>query len=101
MLLLPLLSVRRFMEVFFFPWLFIIKPYLTYTYLGGMEAVAWSIAVPMVAGWHSTFLVNSAAHVWGRQPYETGETTVPLKGDRAARAADALSGMTGEIGLQV
>jgi fatty-acid desaturase len=61
------------MEVFFFPWLFIIKPYLTYNYLGGMEAVAWSIAVPMVAGWHSTFLVNSAAHVWGRQPYETGE----------------------------
>jgi fatty-acid desaturase len=61
------------MEVFFFPWLFIIKPYLTYTYLGGMSAVAWSIAVPMVAGWHSTFLVNSAAHVWGRQPYETGE----------------------------
>ncbi|KAF6260540.1 MGDG specific palmitate delta-7 desaturase [Scenedesmus sp. NREL 46B-D3] len=63
----------RFMEVFFFPWLFIIKPYLTYTYLGGMGAVAWTIAVPMVAGWHSTFLVNSAAHVWGRQPYETGD----------------------------
>jgi stearoyl-CoA desaturase (delta-9 desaturase) len=61
------------MEVFFFPWLFIIKPCLTYTYLGGMGAVAWTIAVPMVAGWHSTFLVNSAAHVWGRQPYETGE----------------------------
>jgi hypothetical protein len=26
----------------------------------------------MVAGWHSTFLVNSAAHTWGRQPYDTG-----------------------------
>jgi stearoyl-CoA desaturase (delta-9 desaturase) len=60
------------MEATFFPWLFIIKPYLTYQY-GGMELVCWSIAVPMVAGWHSTFLVNSAAHMWGRQPYDTGE----------------------------
>jgi stearoyl-CoA desaturase (delta-9 desaturase) len=62
----------RIMEVTFFPWLFVIKPYLTYQY-GGMEMVCWSIAVPMVAGWHSTFLVNSAAHTYGRQPYDTGE----------------------------
>lgn len=62
----------RVLEVTFFPWLFIVKPYLTYQY-GGMEMVCWSIAVPMVAGWHSTFLVNSAAHTWGRQPYDTGE----------------------------
>eukprot|EP00879_Flechtneria_rotunda_P022364 GHRR01023598.1.p1 GENE.GHRR01023598.1~~GHRR01023598.1.p1 ORF type:complete len:117 (+),score=34.19 GHRR01023598.1:790-1140(+) len=38
-----------------------------------MELVAWTIAVPMVFGWHSTFLVNSASHVYGRQPYETGD----------------------------
>jgi fatty-acid desaturase len=50
----------------------VIKPYLTYQY-GGIEAVCWTIAVPMVAGWHSTFLVNSAAHTWGRRPYDTGE----------------------------
>lgn len=62
----------RFLEVSFFPWLFVIKPYLTYQY-GGIELVTWTIAVPMVAGWHSTFLVNSAAHVYGRQPYETGK----------------------------
>jgi len=62
----------RFLEVSFFPWLFVIKPYLTYQW-GGIEMVCWTIAVPMVAGWHSTFLVNSAAHTWGRQPYDTGE----------------------------
>jgi hypothetical protein len=43
-----------------------------YTYLGGWSGVVWSIAVPMVITWHSTFLVNSAAHVYGRRPYETG-----------------------------
>lgn len=69
----------RFLEVSFFPWLFVIKPYLTYTFLGGMEAVCWSIAVPMVAGWHSTFLVNSAAHTWGRRPYDTGVTRCALE----------------------
>lgn len=62
----------RFLEVTFFPWLFVIKPYLTYQY-GGIEAVCWTIAVPMVAGWHSTFLVNSAAHTWGTRPYDTGD----------------------------
>jgi fatty-acid desaturase len=61
----------RFLEVTFFPWLFIVKPYLTYQ-AGGMELVCWSIAVPMVLGWHSTFLVNSAAHTWGTRPYDTG-----------------------------
>jgi hypothetical protein len=62
----------RFLEVAFLPWLFGIKPYLTYHFLGGWSAVIWSIAVPMVITWHSTFLVNSAAHVYGRRPYETG-----------------------------
>lgn len=65
------LHVCRFLEAQFVPWLFIIKPYLTYQ-LGGIGLVAWALAVPLVTGWHSTFLVNSAAHVWGRRPYETG-----------------------------
>ena len=63
----------RVLEVVFFPWLFIAKPLLTYHYLGGLAAVTWTLAVPMVLGWHSTFLVNSAAHVWGRRPYDTGD----------------------------
>lgn len=75
----------RFLEISFFPWLFVIKPYLTYRY-GGMELVAWTIAVPMVFGWHSTFLVNSAAHVYGRQPYDTGKGTRLCAVTSASRA---------------
>lgn len=41
--------------------------------LGGTNAVCWTLAVPIVWGWHVTFLVNSAAHIWGDRPYETGE----------------------------
>ncbi|GBG00001.1 hypothetical protein Rsub_12728 [Raphidocelis subcapitata] len=63
----------RFLEVTFFPALFIAKPLLTYYYLGGMGAVAWTNAFPLVVGWHATFLVNSAAHVWGDRPYDTGD----------------------------
>eukprot|EP00775_Hariotina_reticulata_P004324 gene4324-4577_t len=63
----------RMLEVTFFPWLFVLKPLLTYYYLGGWGAVAWTQAIPMVAGWHSTWLVNSAAHTYGRQPYDTGD----------------------------
>lgn len=73
-----LLTPRRLLEAVFLPWLFVIRPYLTYTYLGGWAAVLWSIAVPMCITWHSTFLVNSAAHVYGRRPYETG-TCAALK----------------------
>jgi fatty-acid desaturase len=60
------------MEFTFFPFLFILKPLLTY-HLGGLPALVWSFAFPLVIGYHATFLVNSASHVWGYQPYETGE----------------------------
>jgi fatty-acid desaturase len=62
----------RVLEVTFFPSLFIAKPLLSY-YLGGMAAVTWGNAFPLVVGWHATFLVNSAAHIWGSRPYETGD----------------------------
>lgn len=35
-------------------------------------ALVWTMAFPIVLGWHATFLVNSAAHLWGYQPYDTG-----------------------------
>jgi len=41
-------------------------------YLFGWGAVIWTYAFPVVIGWHSIFLVNSAAHLWGCQPYDTG-----------------------------
>jgi hypothetical protein len=36
-------------------------------------ALVWTFAFPLVVGYHATFLVNSASHVWGSRPYETGE----------------------------
>jgi fatty-acid desaturase len=78
------------------PFQFIVKPLLTYYYLGGVAAVTWTLAFPQVFGLHSTFLVNSASHAWGSRPYKTGESTVELVlcaaaaagVGRAVRAAD-------------
>ena len=85
----------RVLEVAFFPWLFIAKPLLTHAYLGGLPAVTWTLAVPMVLGWHSTFLVNSAAHVWGRRPYDTGDlSTNNWVRESGCRARERLGGLT-------
>jgi len=39
----------------------------------GLTALAWGFFVPIMVTWHATFLVNSLAHVWGRQRYATGD----------------------------
>ncbi len=41
--------------------------------LGGWPFVVWGIFVRIVFVYHATWLVNSAAHVWGYRRYETGE----------------------------
>lgn len=38
----------------------------------GWGAVVWTNAFPILIGWHFIFLVNSACHLWGRQPYDAG-----------------------------
>lgn len=38
----------------------------------GWGAVVWTNAFPILWGWHTIFLVNSASHLWGRQPYDAG-----------------------------
>jgi hypothetical protein len=43
------------------------------SWMQGMAAVCWTMSCPMVLAWHFTSFVNSAAHIWGRRPYETGE----------------------------
>ena len=40
---------------------------------GGWPFLIWGVAVRVVFGWHSTWLVNSAAHIWGYRTYDTGE----------------------------
>ena len=39
--------------------------------LGGWSWVIWGIFVRLVFGWHCTWLVNSAAHLYGYQTYTT------------------------------
>ncbi len=41
--------------------------------LGGWPFVVWGIFVRLVFVYHSTWLVNSAAHIWGYQSFDTGE----------------------------
>ncbi len=42
---------------------------------GGWPFVVWGTVVRIVVVYHATWLVNSAAHVWGYRTYETGEAS--------------------------
>lgn len=39
--------------------------------LGGWQFVLWGIFLRIVVSWHTTWFVNSAAHVWGSRRFET------------------------------
>ena len=41
--------------------------------VGGWEWVIWGIFVRLVVVYHSTWLVNSAAHIWGYTNYDSGD----------------------------
>ena len=41
--------------------------------LGGLPWLVWGFCVRTVWVYHVTWFVNSAAHVWGSQPYATGD----------------------------
>lgn len=41
--------------------------------LGGFPALVWGGALRIVWVYHITWFVNSAAHVWGNQTYNTGD----------------------------
>ncbi|XP_023761219.1 palmitoyl-monogalactosyldiacylglycerol delta-7 desaturase, chloroplastic isoform X2 [Lactuca sativa] len=40
---------------------------------GGFTYFVWAVGVAPTWGYHTTFLVNSACHVWGYQKWETGD----------------------------
>ncbi|BFG30105.1 hypothetical protein CerSpe_163800 [Prunus speciosa] len=42
-------------------------------FMGGFPFLAWGLGVRMVCVFHSTMLVNSAGHIWGKQVYLTGD----------------------------
>ena len=39
--------------------------------VGGIPAVLWGVTVPVFVGWHSTWFVNSATHLWGSRRFNT------------------------------
>jgi fatty-acid desaturase len=39
--------------------------------IGGWTMVLWGIFLRTVIGWHFTWLVNSATHLWGKRRFET------------------------------
>jgi len=39
--------------------------------IGGLPLFMWGIFVRVVFGWHATWLVNSATHLWGRRRFDT------------------------------
>jgi len=39
--------------------------------IGGWQMVLWGIFLRSVIGWHFTWLVNSATHLWGTRRFET------------------------------
>lgn len=45
---------------------------------GGWSFVIWGICVRLVAVYHSTWFVNSAAHVWGYKTYSSGDDSKNL-----------------------
>ena len=51
--------------------LFAVGTFLSGSYLAGLSMVVWGIFLRQVIGWHSTWLVNSATHLWGSRRFET------------------------------
>lgn len=40
-------------------------------FIGGWQMVLWGVFLRTVIGWHLTWLVNSATHLWGSRRFET------------------------------
>lgn len=43
--------------------------------VGGWSMVLWGVFLRTVWGWHSTWLVNSATHIWGKRRFDTRDTS--------------------------
>jgi stearoyl-CoA desaturase (delta-9 desaturase) len=41
--------------------------------VGGWPLVAWGVFARVVLGWHTTWFVNSLAHMYGRRPFDTAD----------------------------
>jgi stearoyl-CoA desaturase (delta-9 desaturase) len=50
----------------------IISAFILYA-VGGWSMVLWGVFVRVVVGWHTTWFVNSLAHLFGKRPFETDD----------------------------
>ncbi len=41
--------------------------------IGGWQMVVWGVFARVVVGWHTTWFVNSLAHMYGKRPHDTGD----------------------------
>ena len=62
-------KVHVFMSKYY--WVTPIIAAVTLFAIGGWSMVLWGIFLRQVIGWHSTWLVNSATHLWGTRRFET------------------------------
>ncbi len=53
-------------------WFSVLLGVVLYTW-GGLSALVWGVFFRTVFVYHATWLVNSAAHLWGYQSYDTNE----------------------------
>lgn len=44
-------------------------------FIGGFGMLLWGVFFRVVFGWHCTWLVNSATHLWGSRRFETRDTS--------------------------
>ena len=68
--------VHRFLDRFHF--VFALLMFAGLYALGGLPWLVWGGFVRSVAVLHSTWLVNSANHLWGYRTYETRDTSTNL-----------------------
>jgi fatty-acid desaturase len=61
--------VLRFLDKYYY--LTIIASGVILLAIGGWSMVLWGVFVRTLLGWHSTWLVNSATHLWGKRRFET------------------------------
>ncbi len=61
----------RFFERTYMLWLvgFAVAMYM----LGGWPLLLWTVCVRIVVGYHTTWLINSASHIWGYRNYDTAD----------------------------
>src|SRR5260221_436547 len=53
------------------PWSLAVACFL----LGGWSGLIVGFFISTIVLWHATFTINSLAHIWGRRPYATGDTS--------------------------